>query len=127
MSLIGKLFSHHRHSETSSSPGLVNWRGKSGKEYSYEVHPLEASFRPLPGNYIYATQAEDGNWVPIYIAQTRDLHQRLEGRVRLDDAMHNGATCIHAHYCSAGQASRCSEERDLIANWQPVCNEPIEA
>jgi hypothetical protein len=125
MSLIGKLFSHRRQSETSSSPASVNWRGQTGKEYSYEVFPLEASFRPLPGNYIYAKQVEDGNWVPIYIAQTRDLHQRLEGRVRLDDAVYNGATCIHAHYCSAGQAARCSEERDLILNWQPVCNEPV--
>lgn len=125
MSLIGKLFGHHGHSQA-ASPAAVNWSGQSGKEYSYEIFPLEASFQPLPGNYIYAGQAEDGSWVPIYIAQTRDLHQRLEGHVRAEDAIQNGATCIHAHYCSTGQASRCSEERDLILRWQPVCNEPVE-
>jgi hypothetical protein len=87
---------------------------------------MNSSFQALPGNYIYAKQAEDGNWIPIYIAQTRDLHQRLEGHVRVDDAIQNGATHIHAHYCSAGQAARCSEERDLILHWQSVCNELIE-
>jgi len=105
---------------------LIDWLGESGKEYQYEVYPIDSSFQALPGNYIYAKQAEDGNWVPIYIAQTRDLHQRLEGHVRVADAIQSGATHIHAHYCSAGQAARCSEERDLILRWQPVCNELIE-
>ena len=125
VNLIKNLFSHHRHSETISS-AQVNWRGQSGKNYAYEVHPMDASFQPLPGNYIYAKLAEDGSWIPIYIAQTRDLHQRLEGHVRKEDAIYHGATHIHAHYCSVGQAARCSEERDLILGWQPVCNELIE-
>ncbi len=95
--------------------------------FQYEVFPLEASFQSLPGNYIYARQNEDGSWVPIYIAQTRDLHQRLEGHVHMDDAVQNGATHLHAHYCTVGPAARCTEERDLILRWQPVCNDPIEA
>jgi hypothetical protein len=51
------------------------------------------------------------------------MHQRLEGHVKLEDAIANGATHIHGHYCSEGQASRCSEERDLLLRWQPVCND----
>jgi len=125
VSFIKDLFSGHRHTEKTSST-LLNWPGQSGKEYAYEVYSLDTAFQPLPGNYIYAGQAEDGTWVPIYIAQTRDLHQRLEGHVRVEDAVQNGATHLHAHYCSAGQASRCSEERDLILRWQPVCNERLE-
>jgi len=125
VNLISKLFSRHRQSEDTPS-NLANWPGQSGKQYAYEIFSLDAAFQALPGNYIYAGQAEDGSWVPIYIAQTRDLHQRLEGHVRMDDAVANGATHLHAHYCSAGQAARCSEERDLIAQWQPVCNEPVE-
>ena len=120
------LFSHHQHSQTTPAV-LFNWPGQSGKEYQYDIYPIGSSFQALPGNYIYARQTEDGNWVPIYIAQTRDLHQRLEGHVKLDDAIQNGATHIHAHYCSAGQASRCTEERDLIVRWAPVCNEPVES
>ncbi len=126
VSFLSNLFKPHRQSASPPSTA-VSWPGQSGKEYSYEIYDLNTSFQPLPGNYIYAGQAEDGTWVPIYIAQTRDLHQRLEGHVRLDDAMQNGATHLHAHYCQAGQAARCSEERDLILRWQPVCNEPVEA
>ena len=109
------------------SSTVTDWVGQSGKKYRYEIYPFDASFRPLPGNYIYARQSGEGGWIPIYIAQTRDLHQRLEGHVRVDDAVTNGATHLHAHYCSVGQATRCSEERDLILRWQPVCNEPMES
>jgi hypothetical protein len=125
VNLIKRLFSRHPQAQSESSR-FVKWAGQSGKEYSYEVCPLDAAFRPLPGNYIYAGQSQDGAWVPVYIAQTRDLHQRLEGHVKKDDAVANGATHLHAHYDSAGQATRCSEERDLILRWRPVCNEAIE-
>ncbi len=125
VNLIKHLFGRHRQAESTSS-NLVSWPGQSGKVYQYEVYSLDTSFQPLPGNYIYAKQEEDGSWVPIYVAQTRDLHQRLEGHVRVDDAVANGATHLHAHYCSAGQAARCTEEHDLILRWQPVCNEPVE-
>jgi len=125
MNFIKRIFSRHRHAENTSS-ALVNWAGQSGKEYPYVVYPIGAAFRSLPGNYIYARQAEDGTWIPIYIAQTRGLHQRLEGPVRVEDAIQNGATHIHAHYDSAGHATRCTEERDLIFRWQPVCNDPVE-
>lgn len=105
---------------------MVNWEGQSGKQYQYEVFSLETSFQPLPGNFIYAYQSQEGGWVPLYIAQTRDLHQRLEGHVTMQDAVNNGATHLHAHYCSAGQAARCTEERDLVQRWQPICNDKLE-
>lgn len=127
MNLIKYLFSRHPHHEASALPASCQWPGESGTEYQYEIYPLDAEFRPLPGNYIYARLAEDGSWVPIYIAQTRDLHQRLEGHVRMDDAIAHGTTHLHAHYCAAGQAARCTEERDLIKRWQPVCNEVLES
>lgn len=127
MNILNNLFSHHRQSQALSSPEATwNWEGQSGKEYHYHIYPLETVFEALPGNYIYAKHAADGRWVPVYIAQTRDLRQRLEGQVHLEDAVQYGATHLHAHYCSAGQAARCSEERDLILQWQPVCNERLE-
>jgi len=127
VNLIKQLFSRHPHHETSTLPTSCNWLGVSGAEYQYEIYSLNTDFRPLPGNYIYARQSEEGSWTPVYIAQTRDLHQRLEGHVRMDDAIANGATHLHAHYCAAGQAARCTEERDLIKYWQPVCNEVLES
>ena len=104
----------------------MNWTGQSGTEYQYEIYPLSTEFRPLPGNYMYAGQSEAGEWVPLYIAQTRDMHQRLEGHEKLQTALANGATHIHMHYCDKGQATRCTEDRDLIVHWRPVCNEALE-
>jgi hypothetical protein len=124
VSFIKNLFSRHPQSEKTSSS--YRWPGQSGKEYEYRIYPFAAAFRPLPGNYVYAKQLADGDWVPIYIAQTRDLHQRLEGHVKLEDAIANGATHLHAHYDTAGQSARCSEERDLIERWHPVCNDVFE-
>lgn len=126
MNVFKQLFSRHRQSAVSPPSTTYFWLGKSGASYEYDIHPLETEFRSLPGNFIYAKQLEDGDWVPIYIAQTRDLHQRLEGHVRMEDAVANGATHLHAHYCSSGQAARCSEEHDLVLRWQPVCNDPVE-
>ena len=126
MSLLGRLFGHHEQTQRTASTQM-SWPGQSGKEYQYEIFPIDTAFRALPGNFIYAQQAEDGSWVPIYIAQTRDMHQRLEGHVSMDDAVANGATHIHAHYCEKGQAARCTEERDLILRWRPACNDPVEA
>jgi hypothetical protein len=126
MNLIKNLFSRHPHGENATATSY-NWPGQSGKEYPYEICPLDATFRPLPGNYIYAKQLADGDWSAIYIAQTRDLHQRLEGHVRLQDAMTNGATHLHAHYDTAGQAARCTEEHVLIQRWRPVCNDAFQS
>ena len=122
MNLITKLFSRHPH-EDHSQPSSYNWPGQSGKQYQFEIYSLDAAFRPMPGVYIYAKQLADGDWVPIYIAATRDLHQRLEGHITLTDAVAHGATHLHAHYCNAGQSARCSEEQDLIHRWQPECND----
>jgi hypothetical protein len=125
VNLIKQLFSH-RHQPESPPSNSIKWPGKSGKEYQYEIYPIDTEFRPLPGNFIYAVQREDGQWTPVYLAQTRDMHQRLEGHVKVEDAVANGATHIHAHYCSEGQAARCSEERDLLLLWRPVCNDLTE-
>lgn len=122
VNFIQQLFSHHPHPGRAAS-STYGWAGQSGKVYQYEIHSLGAAFKPVPGIYIYAKQLADGDWSPIYIAQTRDLHQRLEGHVTLQDAMANGATHLHAHYCTAGQGARCTEERDLVQRWMPVCNE----
>jgi hypothetical protein len=126
VNLIQRLFGRHPQSETGAAGSSYNWPGQSGREYHYQICPLDAVFKPLPGNFIYAKELSDGDWSPIYIGVTRDLHQRLEGHVSLRDAIANGATHLHAHYCNAGQAARCSEEHDLIQRWHPVCNEPLE-
>ncbi len=125
MSFISKLFGRRREAESETS-GFISWAGMSGAEYQYMAYPLGAALPPVPGNYIYAKQSEDGQWIPLYIAQTRDMHQRLEGHEKLQDATENGATHIHVHFSSGGQAGRCTEERDLILQWKPMFNDVLE-
>jgi hypothetical protein len=117
----------HRQPRTRGVSSTYNWPGHSGKEYPYEVYSLDTILRPVPGNYIYAKLVSAGDWSPVYIAQTRDLHQRLEGHVTLQEAIDNGATHLHVHCGAVGQAARCTEEHDLIERWQPVCNDPIQS
>ena len=104
-----------------------NWPGASGKEYTYRIYPAGASFKSVPGNFILAREYEPGEWVPLYIGQTRDLSQRLEGHGHQESALQKGATHLHMHLSTAGQAARCEEERDLIRRWQPFCNEQLES
>jgi hypothetical protein len=125
VNLIKHLFHRHPHQERASS-STYPWPGQFGTEYQYEIYPLGTAFKPLPGIYIYAKLLACGDWVPIYIAQSRDLHQRLEGHVTEAEAIVNGATHIHAHYCTAGQGARSTEERDLVQRWRPVCNEQFQ-
>ena len=126
MNLLKRLFSHHPQSQSTPSP-FVRWPGQSGKQYPYAIHPIDTAFRALPGTFIYAKQSEDGSWIPIYIAQTRDMHQRLEGHVSADDAVAHGATHIHVNFSAGSQAARCTEEHDLILRWQPECNDAVES
>jgi hypothetical protein len=122
VNLLKQWFGRHR-SAHQAAPSAVSWVGASGKHYPYHAYPITTSFRAMPGNFIYAKRDEAGTWIPVYIAQTRDLHQRLEGHVLVETAREHGATHIHAHYDTAGQATRCREERDLIERWHPSCNE----
>ena len=125
MSFLSNLLHRHQQPEAASSP-FIEWPGQSGTQYPYEIHPLDAQFQAVAANYIYAGQAEDGTWVPIYIAQIRALNQRLEGHVSMADASAQGATHIHVHLSTTSQGARCSEEHDLIERWHPVLNETSE-
>jgi len=126
MSFLSHLFHPHQQRDVVSSH-VATWVGQSGTQYPYEIHPLDAEFQPVPANYIYAQQSEDGTWVPIYIAQTRALKQRLEGHISAEDARAKGATHIHVHFSTTGQATRCSEEHDLVNQWRPMCNDALDS
>jgi len=125
MSFLSHLFHRNSQQPEIASSSSIYWLGQSGTQYPYEIHPLDALFQSVPANYIYAAQSEDGTWVPIYIAQTRALAQRLEGHVSVADATEKGATHIHVHLSTAGQGARCSEEHDLLERWHPVCNDAV--
>jgi hypothetical protein len=125
VNLIKNLLSRRRKTENVEDSSSVSWPGLSGKVYPYQIYPIDASFPSVPGNYIYAKQSESGELIPLYIAQTRNLSQRLEDHEKQGRAIQDGATHILVHISNESQAARCSEERDLILCWKPPCNDPI--
>lgn len=100
----------------------IYWVGESGKEYGYYVHPLGAQFRKVAGNVIFAKKDESGQWMPVYIGQTRDFDEGLAERQKELCARKHGATHVHVHHSSPGRDVREAEVADLIARWKPVCN-----
>jgi hypothetical protein len=103
----------------------INWQGQTGKEYQYWIYPIGNSFKEEPGNYIFAKETKPGYWKPCYIGQTENLDKRLGDHEKESCAIRNGATHIHAHLNNGGEATRKAEEKDLIQEWKPPCNEQL--
>ncbi len=101
----------------------IDWVGKSGTKYRYWIYPMGQSFTAKPGNYIFAKETTPNKWRPIYIGQTSDLSARFDNHHKLPCIRKNEATHIHAHTNDAGEKARLAEEADLIANYDPICND----
>lgn len=100
----------------------INWPGKSGKTYKYEIYPINTTFKAEAGNYIFAKETQSNQWTPIYIGETEDLSTRFDNHHKMDCIERQKATHIHAHLNSDKDA-RLTEEADLIAKWNPPCND----
>lgn len=111
---------------TNSNPPTCRWPGKSGRDYTYYIYPIGTDFDEKPGNYIFCKEDSHGQWTPQYIGQTGNLKDRMGRHHKLVCAQGKGATHIHARL-NAAEASRLAEERDLIRNFNPPCNEQLVA
>ena len=80
-----------------SEKPTILWIGLSGTQYKYWIHPIGASFKEEPGNYIFAKETQPGYWAACYIGQTENLDRRLGDHEKEACAKRNGATHIHAH------------------------------
>jgi hypothetical protein len=80
-------------------------------------------FRKIAGNTILAKQTETGEWIPLYIGQTRNFDEGLAEPEKTDCAKKNGATHVHVHFSSPDQPVREAEVADLVAKWKPLCND----
>ncbi|MBI2828939.1 MAG: hypothetical protein HYX77_06695 [Acidobacteria bacterium] len=101
----------------------IYWEGQSGKEYQYWIHWIGTYFTNEPGNFIYAKEVEPGSWTPLYIGQTSSLERRLADDEKEACAKRNGATHVHVHTNRGGVARQSAEKADLIAKWNPVCQD----
>ena len=103
------------------SDETVNWHGKSGTSYAYNVH--EISWRPKPeqeGNYIFA-KLSGSVWRAVYVGQG-DLQSRYDAALAEGCVTTKNATHYHAHL-NSNEVARRNEETDII-NGNPECNWP---
>ncbi len=101
----------------------IYWIGASGTKYGYWIYPIDAQFRKIAGNVIFAKQTETGDWIPVYVGQTGNFDQGMADQEMQACAKGNGATHVHVHFNSPDEQYRKAENEDLIARWKPVCND----
>ncbi len=97
------------------------WTGASGKNYRYNIHPIDTAFNDVPGNYIFARKSSYRNWQAIYIGETESMKDQLPNDNDLPGVLQNGCTHIHTHITMDSRA-RFDEETDLLTSIKTPCN-----
>jgi hypothetical protein len=105
-----------------AGPTII-WAGASGERYVYWISPIDSSFKDEAANYIFAKETTPGRWTPIYIGETENLRERLSNHEKMWCIRRHGGTHVHAHVTAGGQSVRRKEEADLVAKWDPPCNQ----
>ncbi len=101
----------------------IMWSGASGKEYKYWIFLIGTSFKPVPGNYIFAKETKPNTWTPIYVGETDNLQRRLtSNHEKMPCVKRNAGTHVHSHTSSDDASVRQKEEADIIEKWNPPCN-----
>ena len=100
----------------------ITWIGKSGNKYRYWIYPIGKTFDEEPGNYVFAKKTIQNKYSPIYIGETGDLSERFDDHHKMPCIKKNGATHITVHASSTSVTLRRNEEKDLINNYDPICN-----
>jgi hypothetical protein len=99
------------------------WSGSSGKKYEYWINPIEKSFKPMAGNYIFVKKIIPDSWFPLYVGETDNLGKRLTpNHEKMDCVRRYGVTHVHTHISSGGETIRQKEESDIRNKWNPPCN-----
>lgn len=98
------------------------WTGASGKEYMYNIFPIDTNWNDVPGNYIFAKKSSPHEWQAVYIGETESFKERLPNHNELPCIRRNGGTHTHTHINRDSRA-RLDEEKDLLANNKTPCNE----
>ncbi len=97
------------------------WMGASGKEYLYDIYPINTDWNDVSGNYIFAKEPSPHKWQAVYIGETESFKDRLPTHNELPCIKRNGGTHVHTHTNSNSRA-RLDEEKDLLANNTTPCN-----
>lgn len=106
----------------------IEFLGKSGEKYQFNVYELNTSFKNIGGNYGFTkrTVKQDGSGSHdiIYIGKTEDWSTRFQNHHKEDCISKHGANRICVRHVDS-ENERDLIEKDLIRNYKPVCNDQL--
>lgn len=104
----------------------MKFKGNSGMEYSFDVYPIETTWRDGVAAVYFVTrryQKDDGKYYheELYVGQTADLRTRHASHHRQGCFDRHNANCLCILQEPVEQ-QRLAIERDLIQGRNPTCN-----
>ncbi|MEE9303801.1 MAG: hypothetical protein V3U84_08430 [Thiotrichaceae bacterium] len=96
------------------------WPLGNNRHIEFNIYDRNDSWNDVAGLYIFSYHTANG-WHALYVGQAESFQARLPNHERLDEAVRNGATHIHALGVSQ-QAQRDLWEKRLIQTLQPPMN-----
>ena len=105
------------------STETITAKGASGTTYTFYVYPWKTDFKPVGGIYmVLRKNTQNGNYSILYVGQTGDLSERFDYHHKKSCFDRNHKTHI-AVRVESSEAKRLAIEKDLITNYNPVCND----
>ena len=112
-------------SKSSSLPRIAHWPGRSGRTYTYRVHPIDAAFEVTldaapgqgPSHYVFAREVRPGSFVPVAMGEVDGPSERRAFEAALAQSVARGATHVHVRRTPTGDADRSAEAADLAGRW----------
>ena len=104
----------------------IHWTGASGTRYEFQLDPMGAIYKPLPGVYIFSRDLGYGSHGSLYVGETDSFWRRLTSELRAHHALQavrlHGATHISTLHVGGDRAYRLYVEADLRNALNPPCN-----
>ncbi len=108
-----------------SSLGQLVLKGKSGNSYTFKVYDINSNWNSVAAVYSVTRATSNEGKIShhiIYIGQTNDLKERFQNHHKqyCFDSNHANRLCV---LIENNVNKRLYIESDLIANYNPKCND----
>jgi len=120
-STIHRLRRGLRKESAMASIGEITFQGKSGASYGFTIYNWGTTFEAFGAVYVVTKRASTG-YTPLYVGQTEDMSERFDNHHKAGCFERNGADSICVR-TEESESSRLAIEADLVANYNPICND----
>jgi len=99
-----------------ASIGNITAKGRSGRQYQFELYGLDTTFKQVGGVYVFLRGSD-----PVYVGHTGDLSERFDGHHKAAAIRAKGADRIGV-LVEGSEQRRLAIESDLLGGYQWPCN-----